>query len=148
MVRFNNVPAGVRLFATVDAITGQSGASLATLIRAASLPANDPFQRAEIHGQVRFQDRPLALSEIQLEDGCGSAVWEIDRTSEETPQFLTVGLAVAYKATPLSGLPGLGTAQAAGAFAPLSTVTTAAAGPVPRFAPVYASLPLFSIIGG
>jgi hypothetical protein len=54
-------------------------------------------------------------------------------------------VAIAYVANPAANLPGLGASTINGTFAPLSTVTTAASSPVPRFADTSTATATFTI---
>jgi len=75
------------------------------------------------------------MSPIALNNGAGTAVWEVMNADPLTTQTYEFGIGVSFVANTSTNLPGLGSATVAGSFAPLSTVTTASASaPIPRFA--------------
>jgi hypothetical protein len=80
-------------------------------------------------------DGGAATAPISLNNGAGTAVWEVMNADPLTSQTYEFGIGVSYAANTSNNLPGLGSATVAGSFAPVSTVTTAsAAAPIPRFA--------------
>ena len=69
----------------------------------------------------------------------------MNRISPNTIETFSVPVVVTYTASPSTNSPGLGATTVAVDFAPTSTVTTAAAGTIPRFVSVGTPLTSFSI---
>lgn len=163
MARFANIPAGVSLYASVYPVStcsdcGPSSRPSITSVRtsssstltAARLVTTDAsgggsFSRATITNSSSF-DFSAATAPIALNNGAGTAVWEVLNADPLTSQTYEFGIGVSYTANTSNNLPGLGTATVAGSFAPLSTVTTAhASAPIPRFADTSAARNIFTI---
>lgn len=163
MARFANVPAGVSLYASVypvvscsdcgpssrPAITAVRNATSATLTQArlVTTDANGggSFSRVTATNNSSF-DGGAATAPIALNNGAGTAVWEVMNADPLTSQTYEFGIGVSYTANTSNNLPGLGSATVAGSFAPLSTVTTASASaPIPRFADTSTARTIFTI---
>jgi hypothetical protein len=87
-----------------------------------------------------------ATAPITLNNGAGTAVWEVMNADPLTSQTYEFGIGVSYVANTSNNLPGLGSATVAGSFAPLSTVTTASgSAPIPRFADTSTARTIFTI---
>ncbi len=151
MARFTNVPAGVALYASVypvrtcldcgaggrPAITAVIGSSTvtSTAARLVSTDANGGglFHLVTSTNSSTF-DGGAATAPIPLTNGAGYAVWEVLDADPSSLQTFEFGIGVAYVANTVNNVPGLGTATAAGSFAPLSTAATASAlAALPRF---------------
>ncbi len=146
MLRFANVPAGVHLFVTTEEVSS-APANLSASLTSTDFNGAGPFQKPRILGHADFHHRSFALSEIELQGGWGTAVWEIVNAGTDKSQRLTFGIAVAYAPLASQNLPALGSATAAATFAPIATVTGASAtAPIPRFADISSAVPVFSII--
>ena len=163
MARFANVPAGVSLYASVypvascsdcgpssrPAINGVRNATSSTLTmaRLVTTDANGggAFSRATATNSSSF-DGGAATAPIALNNGAGTAVWEVMNADPLTSQTYEFGIGVSYTANTSNNLPGLGSATVAGSFAPLSTVTTASSSaPIPRFADTSTARTIFTI---
>jgi hypothetical protein len=163
MARFANVPAGVSLYASLypvvscsdcgassrPAITAIRNATSATLIQA-RLVSTDSNGAGAFSGVVATNnssfDGGAASAPISLNNGAGTAVWEVMNADPLTAQTYEFGIGVSYVANTSNNLPGLGSATVAGSFAPLSTVTTASASaPIPRFADTSTARTIFTI---
>jgi hypothetical protein len=146
IARFQNVPAGVRLFVTTAPLSTSSSHLSAVLVATDSAGAG-PFSAVSSTGTGTCpqsgDSKPIA--EVTLSGGSGFAVWEIteiDDLSYVTIESVSFGVVVAYS----GGSPGLGTATVSGVLAPLSTVTTMnEAAPAPRFVDAAVPVSAFSI---
>jgi hypothetical protein len=152
MARFANVPAGVSLYASLYPVVscsdcGPSSRPSITAVRnstsggltSARLVSTDSNGAGAFSGVVGTNtssfDGGAASAPISLNNGAGTAVWEVMNADPLTAQTYEFGIGVSYVANTSNNLPGLGSATVAGSFAPLSTVTTASASaPIPRFA--------------
>jgi hypothetical protein len=147
MARVANVPAGVVLYASIynlnsdaNAVSPQSTPNLARLVS------------TDTNGGGAFSATPITnssfggMAPFALNNGSGTAVWEVMNSDPLSTQNFDFGIGVSYVANTSNNLPGLGTATVAGSFAPLSTVTTAStSAPIPRFADTSAAQTIFSI---
>ncbi|MBI2687919.1 MAG: hypothetical protein HYX27_16545 [Acidobacteria bacterium] len=169
MARFANVPAGVVLYASVypvvtcsdcgpssrPAITASRNATSSSLTQArlvttdangggafsAVIATNTSTEALLATGNPTIASAPIALN-----NGAGTAVWEVMNADPLVSQTYEFGIGVSYTANTSNNLPGLGSATVAGSFAPLSTVTTASASaPVPRFADTSTARTIFTI---
>jgi hypothetical protein len=135
---FANVPSGLRLLVSPTEVRASSGLG-ARLLQGSSIlrPETDESQDSfEVARAV----------EVQLNMGTGMIAWEVVARDTPDPGFLDFAVYVVYSAQPDLGLPGLGTATVNGFLGPISTVTTAGAGPpVPRFADTSRGRHLFRI---
>jgi hypothetical protein len=169
MARFANVPAGISLYVSAYLIqssstpsvtgafnatttsVGSSGLQMARLVStdangAGAFSAVSSTNSASFTSSASNSASTLATAPITLNNGAGSAVWEVMNSDPLTTQTFEVGVAVSYTANTTSNLPGLGTATVAGSFAPLSTVTTASASaPLPRFADTSSARTMFTV---
>ena len=163
MARFANVPAGVTLFASLypvvscsdcgpsgrPAITAVRNATSATLTQArlVSTDSNGAGAFSAVVGTNNSSfDGGAATATISLNNGAGTAVWEVMNADPLTTQTYEFGIGVSYAANTSNNLPGLGSATVAGSFAPVSTVTTASASaPIPRFADTSTARTIFTI---
>lgn len=152
MARFANIPAGVSLYATLYPVAscsdcGTGGRAAITAARTATYTggANARLVSTDANGAGAFSrtlgtnsssfDSGAATAPISLNNGAGTAVWEVMLSNPLLSETLEFGIGFAYAANTSNNLPGLGTATVAGSFAPLSTVTTASgSAPIPRFA--------------
>jgi hypothetical protein len=163
MARFANVPAGVSLYASLYPVVscsdcGPSSRPAITAIRNATsatltmgrLISTDSNGAGAFSGVVATNnssfDGGASTAPISLNNGAGTAVWEVMNADPLTAQTYEFGIGVSYVANTSNNLPGLGSATVAGSFAPLSTVTTASASaPIPRFADTSTARTIFTI---
>jgi hypothetical protein len=131
IARFNNVPAGIVLYVTIAQVSGSSAGSTAALISTDANGANGALPNSIVAATSTADG---GMAPVTLNNGSGSAVWEVSAVNPLAIDDLRFGVAIAYTANPAANLPGLGASTINGAFAPLSTVTTASSGPIPRFA--------------
>jgi uncharacterized protein (TIGR03437 family) len=129
IARFNNVPAGVRLYAT----NANDPSSTPVTVRLTN-NASGPFAPVAPLSQGLF--------EVPLVGGTGQAVWEVINSSSNQIDEVNVRVYTSYQANQ----PGLGTATVNMSFAPISTVSTlGATPPMPRFADASTVNTAFSI---
>ena len=142
IARFNNVPAGTVLYVTVNQLAASSAGSSAKLISTDVNGANGSLPNSIVTATTSAGG---GIAPVTLSNGSGAAVWEVDGASPTAIDNLRFGAFVSYTANPAANLPGLGASTINGAYAPLSTVTTASSGPVPRFADSSTATAAFNI---
>jgi hypothetical protein len=136
---FNNIPAGVTLYVGLTKNTADStGPDLARLVTSET-GAYSAATASTVTGN------PGNVGAITLTAGSGTAVWEVTQSDPSTFSRLSFDVFASYTANPGSGSPALGTATVQGSYAPISTVTTAATGPIPRFVDTSTAGNLFTI---
>jgi hypothetical protein len=150
IARFNNVPAGVQIFVSTNEV-GAGGDASSPLLNAQLVSANTLGEggsavsptnsTGDCAGFLNIGAAPITLS-----GGSGSATWEITAADPFDIETALFDVWVAFRANTSNNLPGLGTANVVGSFAPISTVTTmSSSAPVPRFADVSTSRVAFTI---
>jgi hypothetical protein len=85
-----------------------------------------------------------------ITSGGAEAVYEVTSQASVSPNTIesfSVPVLVTYSASPATGSPSLGSTTVTVDFAPISSVVTAAASPIPRFISTSANLTGFSIVG-
>ena len=142
IARFNNVPAGTVMYVTVNQLANSTGGSTAKLITTDANGAGGSLPNSAVGASSSVD---TGIAPVTLSNGSGSAVWEIDGANPIGLDTLRFGVSIAYTANPSANLPGLGSSTVNGAFAPLSTVTTASTGPIPRFADTSSATAAFNI---
>jgi hypothetical protein len=156
-VRFNNVPANVRIYVTTHALSNaainnatgaqQNGGGETSALAAGYAVANtlgtpstiilNPTGTGEIGplgGNVaRYPAGAAAgLIEVPITAGSGSFVWEVFGQDPNSIDTLSFAVALAFRN---ANNPGLGQMTVNGSFAPVSSVNTMnASAPIPRFA--------------
>lgn len=133
MVRFNNIPAGVALYATISPIASASSVGVAAKLIATG--ANGAGVYNEVTQTTTASctgcTAPVGISPITLVNGSGTAVWELLSASATDLDQLAFGLVVAYAS------PKTGTTSVSGSLAPLgSSVEDHTSASVPRFEPL------------
>ncbi len=146
MARFNNVPAGVSLYVSVDSVvTTDSNDNVISFFNGNSISlANGPVVRlvsTDANGAGSFSAATItssstgAIAPVSLSNGSGVAVWEVMNADPLAQETVKVAVILAYAANTSASLPGLGTPTVNLNFAPISTVSTASSSaPLPRFA--------------
>jgi hypothetical protein len=151
--RFTNVPAGTRIFVTVNSVTGNSdmgsATAQATLIStdangaggAITVPGSGVLP-VGIPGTTALSCTGIvgsaSAAEVPLTNGAGMAVWEVTAANSANIDTLFFLAAVAYAANTPNNLPGLGQSSVTGSFAPFyaanSNANAASSSlPIPRF---------------
>ncbi|HYP13407.1 MAG TPA: hypothetical protein VEQ63_05760, partial [Bryobacteraceae bacterium] len=142
VARFQNIPAGVRLFVTTQPTMASSSGSAAVLVQTDSngggsagtvLPVASTTSLVCNRGSVE-----VPAAEIQVIGGSAIAVWEITVADPSQLESLVFGIAVAYTPDLPNRTPAVGTTTVSGSFGPFYSATGAsgrgsAAYPVPRF---------------
>jgi len=171
MARFANIPAGIALYASVYPVSssttctvgpacitsvrnaagltlGSTSTSVsATMARLVSTDSNGAgsFSRVLSTNTSSF-DFGAASAPIALNNGAGTAVWEVMNSDPLSTQTYEFGIATSFVSNTSNNLPGIGTATVAGSFAPLSTVTTqSGSAPIPRFADTSTARTIFTV---
>ena len=138
--RFTNVPAGTKIFVSVNSVTNDanseqgSSTANATLVSAAS-------GGAAVSGSTTLSctgNPTSAAAEVPITAGSGMAVWEVTAANSANIDTLFFYMAVASAANTPNNLPGLGQSSVTGSFAPFyaanSTANAASSSlPIPRF---------------
>jgi len=138
--RFTNVPAGTKIFVSVNSVTNDanseqgSSTANATLVSAAS-------GGSAVSGTTSLSctgNPTSAAAEVPISNGSGMAVWEVTAANSANIDTLFFYMAVASAANTANNLPGLGQASVTGSFAPFyaanSTANAASSSlPIPRF---------------
>jgi hypothetical protein len=129
--RFNNVPAGVRVFLPLR-ISGPSGIELRRVADPAG--AFTPFTPAT--------GTPAGLGQVDVVNGTGVAVWETLYADPFQTEQVDIPAFVDF-----AGQPGVGTATVNLSYAPTppSANVASASAPIPRFADSSSARPLFTI---
>ena len=170
-VAFNNVPAGIRLYVSINnagftslnsarlVIAGADGSGAFSPIADTGSTQNEiDGACADWAAATRTYNSPTSgdtdtkgtyknpFAEVPTFAGSGAAVWEVTRTDALAIQTMEFGFMVTYKADTANNSPGLGSATVNGMFAPLSTITTmSSVAPVPRFADSSSAKTVFTI---
>jgi hypothetical protein len=148
--RFNNVPAGVRLFVSLNSVAvGGSESDTGSAFAQASLvqsDANGARGGLGVGGLIpiaqsvtlRCGTTTAAGAEVPLTSGSGVAVWEVTSANPAAIDTLHFLVTTAFGANTPNNLPGLGTSTVAGSFAPFYAASTnanqaSASLPIPRF---------------
>ena len=125
MARFNNIPAGVTLYATVTNVN--AGTLSAQLVSTDALGAGSYSAVAQT-GTATYNGTPYGVAPIAVSNGNAIAVWEVLNSTPNSVEEARFGIVAAYAA------PIAGSANVTGVLAPLSTVETAdAVAPTPRY---------------
>ena len=137
IIRFYNVPNGVRL-ATPTVLTGTSaGGHILTIWKVAGTDAA---------GAGALNTSLAPPTEVTITGGFGYVIYEVIDDNPFAVENVVVPVTVAYKANTANDLPAVGTLQASAAFAPLSTVTTANKdAPEPRFVDTGSNRSMYTI---
>ena len=148
LVNFSNIPAGVDLYVTTEQMLpglGTSDSVHAKLVGFMS-SGDGPEEKLGDVKTARCGAVDLAVARVPLNDGSGSAVWEITAANPNTVEEISFGVAVAFRSDLKANTPGLGTGVISGSLAPLSTMLGNAKGaPVPRFVPSSTAQNFFTI---
>lgn len=140
LIRFYNVPSGVRL-GTPAVVTGTAtGTHTLTIIKVGNTDAN---------GAGALISALHPANEVTITGGSGFVVYEVIDDNPFTQENVIVPVTVGYTANTPNDLPAPGTMQVSASFAPVSTITTSQALangiPVPRFVDTGAKKDVFGI---
>lgn len=162
LVRFSNIPAGVRIFVTDTPVLPATpdnfitGPAISALLQDTS-GASASLSVASFSSSTNSTNSIAATSahEVAISSGSGAATWMI---TQNTPvagvaqKNISFGVAVVFTANTSAGLPGLTGStpgSVSGTFAPVSTVdfaATASTAPIPRFRDNPTGASVFSIV--
>ncbi|HUS06336.1 MAG TPA: hypothetical protein VMZ52_08575 [Bryobacteraceae bacterium] len=159
--RFNNIPAGTRLFVTLrnQAITGNSAAAtlVGTDANGSGSSGTGVIGGTEVQRLTSLTCGTLVsdAAEVTVVNGSAVAVWEVFSADPSTSDTLVFGVAVAYASNTQNNLPGLGTSTVIGSLAPFYVNPTGGASgpavmqdisfPIPRFIDNQTNVSDFSI---
>jgi len=150
---FNNIPVGARLFVSMTNVNVSSnfvvsnpGAPSAQLV-SSDTAAEGSYQTTPFTTLAPGSTGgTIPVVEITPSSGnSASAVWEILTTNPNALDTLQFTAYVTYVASPGTNSPANGTATVNLSYAPISTVTTASSGPIPRFIDTSAAKTAFSV---
>jgi len=157
---FNNVPAGVRLFVSLNNVANAALGIGTVPSPVGGTDTTDPYAEAvtsetaaENAGAGAFPEAStfststtapggsggIVVTELAVSGGTATAVWEVVNTNPSKSESLTFGVYTTYVANVSQNSPPAGTATVNMSFAPTPPVFTAAAGSVassanvPRF---------------
>jgi hypothetical protein len=147
VARFQNVPAGVRLFVTTVPGAGSSSGVAAILVQTGpngeggTLPQSTTPFAVPSTATINCPGSSLAgvpAAEISVVNGTALAVWEITAANPAFLESAVFGVAVAYTPDIQNRAPAAGQVRVAGSFGPFYGIESAgrasATLPVPRFA--------------
>lgn len=141
---FNNVPAGTLVFvpaAVPIPVISATGTTNATQLRLVSSEtgAFAPLGTVGTPQQITLTTTGAVSS--------GAAIYEVLSTNPFSLETVDIPVNLSFTANPGSNLPGLGTGQVSGSFAPTSTNTAAtdSSAPIPRFADTSTATSAFQI---
>lgn len=146
---FNNVPAGVRIYVSIEGIknTGGNQARLVNVSADGTGPYAETPQvntsRSDCVNKDGNSDSALqskGFAEVPIFGGTGTAVWEVTANDPLQIGRVQMGVIAAYKPQPSVNLPALGQSTVNLMFAPVPNASVAAdwpkystVFPVPRF---------------
>jgi hypothetical protein len=150
--RFNNIPAGVRIFVSVGQSIGSTTALAAGLIvtdangagsTGSLVPSVTSFLNcSNATGGFNPVTAPgIPAAELTVVNGSALAVWEVLASDPSASETAVFSVAVAFAANTANNLPGLGQSTVQGSFAPFypttfspnPTQTQGSGMPIPRF---------------
>ena len=149
IARFNTVPVGIRLFVSANEVASTSGISAS--VRGIGTGAMIGIRESlgNVVCPITNSEGP-SLIEVPLEGSIfsrsGVIVWEVNNRTTASPGQLEFAVYLEHEASPSENLPNLGAASVNGALGPLSVVTTAAGGPIPRFADMSSAKCLLRVV--
>jgi len=146
---FNNVPNGVSLF--VDRIAGTPNGVLTPVGAVTDYAVMTASEAGAFSAVAATASSPpgtgaLGTAQLTVTNNSATAVWEVLDSVATSFATFNFGVYATYTASPATNSPALATATVNGSYAPTSTVTTAVAGPIPRFADTSTANNLFSVV--
>jgi len=148
---FNNIPNGVNIY--VDNQNTTVGLAAPVPPDVAKLTSTDLAAFSAVaaggttipNGSVSSLS-PGGASQLTVTNGSATAVWEEIVSDPTTFASLNFGVYISYTPSPGSNSPALATTTVNMSFDPTSTVTTAAAANIPRFADTSTATNIFTIV--
>jgi hypothetical protein len=138
---FNNIPAGVSVYASTSSLSSAASAVLMTAEGAGATPA-PPTNTDFLCAGACTGTSPGFGTQLPVTNGTAIAVWQVTGVNNLAAENYQFYIWFSYTVTPASNSPAPGTSTATGSFAPTPSglgvsVSTAAATitslPVPRF---------------
>ena len=144
---FNNIPSNVNVWVSLSNVTnsttsatapspigGTATTSYAQLVLGESLAngGSFPVQTSTVNGPGAVGGT-VPVVQLQVVNGSATAVWEVTNANQGALDSLTFEVYTTYTAAPSATAAGAGTTTVNMSYAPVSTVTTATTGPIPRF---------------
>jgi hypothetical protein len=137
IIRFFNVPNGVRIATPARLVGTATGGHVLTLVKVPGTDAN---------GAGALNSTLTPASEVTITGGFGFVIYEVVDCNPFTVENVIVPIWAASRANTANDLPAVGTLQVSAAFAPLSTVTTSNRdAPEPRFVDTGANRSIFTL---
>jgi hypothetical protein len=137
VANFNNIPEGVSIFVTTEPMIAGTYRSDSIDARLVGFDARGqaPWKDIAPSAVARCGDVSLGVVRVPLENGGGSAVWEVTSADPNVLEEISFGIAIAFRAGP-TGLPGPGAATVNLAVGPVATsFVNSPSLPIPRFEP-------------
>jgi hypothetical protein len=101
LVRFNNIPKGVKIFTTIEQVASVPSTLTAILIGRCDLHGNNgPLQKPTIGGHVIVDGRSIDLADVDIWGTDGIAVWEVRGGSNDEQQEIAFGVVAAFRGDP------------------------------------------------
>jgi hypothetical protein len=153
---FNNIPNGVSLFVDTDGVwTGTLGGTTGTCSNTTNIYTGclDHFSLTTAEaapyaavGSTASSPNTNHTTQLTVTNGTAVAVWEDLDSDPNSFASVNFGVWVVYTPSPGTNSPSLATATVNGSYAPTSTVTTASAINVPRFADTSTAGNIFTVV--
>jgi hypothetical protein len=137
MARFNNIPAGVVLYASTYAVGGTTDNGATPPVRTIRVRrvTTDANGDGTFSATAQTSATAGGIAPVAVSGGTGVAVWEVLESDPFRIETVQTEIVVAFTSNTASNLPGLGTGTVNLSFAPISTVTTrSSSAAIPRFA--------------
>lgn len=145
IARFSNVQNGIQIWVETNPIIVSPQANNVQTGRA-TLITTDPNGAGPFSATPAGSANLGGLAQISVVGGTGQAVYEIVDTDTTAIERVNIRVVIAYVSNTSSNLPALGTSNANGNLAPISTVATAStSAPLPRFVDTAANRTMLTI---
>jgi hypothetical protein len=139
--RFNNVPAGTRLFVSTNQAPGSTSGTGAQLVTTDASGAGGGFGTSTgVATNLSCSGGPnQPAAEVTIVNGTGLAVWEVFASNPAVQETLIFTVGVAFAQNASQNLPALGQSTVQGNFAPFYPTSNTSANqmsdtfPIPRF---------------
>lgn len=150
IARLTNVQNGIQVWVptTVPIVSPQANGVRTGTARLVTTDPNGagPFSGTPAGSSVNVVGYTGGLAQISVVGGVGAVVYEIVDTDTTAIERVEIPVVIAYVSNTSSNLPALGTSNANGNLAPLSTVATAStSAPLPRFVDTAANRTMLTI---
>jgi hypothetical protein len=146
---FNNIPNGVSIFVDTNSIQLPNSVPDRAVLTASETGVFSPVGATASSPGLTTGTNPgtvAGTAQLTVTNGSATAVWEVLQSDANTFASLNFRVFATYTASPGTNSPALATATVNGSYAPTSTVTTAAAANVPRFADTSTASNIFTVV--